>query len=84
MQRRHRVCLTKLSTHRIMGELVDSKFLLKGACSADQPSAVRWIGDHTSSHWSDGTSLIVVLLLSLELRAAIWEAVASLASVASW
>jgi hypothetical protein len=68
------------STHRITGELVDSKVLLKSACSADQRSAARWIGDHTPNHWSDGASLTVVLLLSLGVWAGIWEAVASLAS----
>ena len=71
------------SARRITGELVDSKVLLKGAY-ADQRSAVRWIGDHTPSHWSDGASLTIVLLLSLGFWAAIWEVVASLASVASW
>jgi hypothetical protein len=59
---------------------VDSRVLLKGAYSADQRSAVRWIGDQTPSHWSDGASLTVVLLLSLGVWAGIWEAVASLAS----
>src|SRR5947199_2942179 len=79
-RRGHLVCLTKLSTHRIMGELVDSKVLLKAAYSADQRLAVRWIGYRTPSHWSDGASLTVVLLLSLAVWAAIWQAVASLAS----
>ena len=59
---------------------MDSKVLLKGACSADQRSAVRGIGDHTPGHWSDGASLTVVLLLSLGFWAAIWRGVASLAS----
>ena len=77
-RRRHLVCLTKLSTHRITGELVDSKVLLKAAYSADQRSAVRWIGDHTPNHWSDGASLTLVLLLSLGIWAAIWQAVAFL------
>ncbi len=56
--------LNKLSALRITEELVDSKVLLRGAYSADQRSAVRWIGDHTPNHWSDGASLTVVLLLS--------------------
>jgi hypothetical protein len=72
--------LNKLSTHRITGGLVDSKVLLKAAYSADQRSAVRWIGDYTPSHWSDGASLTIVLLLSLGFWAATWEAVAWLAS----
>jgi hypothetical protein len=63
---------------------VNSKVLLKSAYSADQRSAVRWIGDRSSHHWSDGASLTVVLLLSLGVWAAIWEAVASLVSVTSW
>ena len=75
IRRRHRVCLTKLCTHRITGERVDSKVLLKGAYSANQQSAVRWTGDHTPHHWSDGASLTIVLLLSLGFWAAIWEAV---------
>jgi len=63
---------------------VDSKVLLEGAYSADQRSAVRWIGDRSSHSWSDGASLTVVLLLSLGVWAGIWEAVASLASAVSW
>jgi hypothetical protein len=70
--------LNTLSAHRITEELVHSKVLLKGAYSADQWSAVRWIEDHTPSHWSDGASLTVVLLLSLGVWAGIWEAVAFL------
>jgi hypothetical protein len=66
------------------GELVDSKVLLKSAYSADQRSAVRWIGDRTRSQWSDGASLTIVLLLSLGVWAAIWEVVASLGSAVSW
>jgi hypothetical protein len=83
MRRRHRVCLTKLTAHRITGELVDSEILLTTAYSADQRSSVRWIEDRTPHHWSDGASLTVVLLLSLlslGVWAAIWLAVASLAS----
>jgi hypothetical protein len=72
--------LNRLSTHRITGELVDSKVLLEGAYSADKRSAVRWIRDNTPSQWSDGASLTIVLLLSLGFWAAIWQAVASLAS----
>ena len=75
---RHRCLVNKLSEHRITGELVDSKVLLKAAYSADQRLAVRWIGDRTPSHWSDGASLTVVLLLSLGVWAAIWQAVAFL------
>ena len=67
-----------LSAHRITEELVHSKVLLKAAYSADQRSAVRWIGDRSSHHWTDGASLTVVLLLSLGLWAAAWEAVAFL------
>jgi hypothetical protein len=77
---RHRVCLTKLSTHRNTGELVDRKALLEGAYSVDQRSAVRCIGDRTPDDWSDGASLTVVLLLSLGVWAALWEAVGLLAS----
>jgi hypothetical protein len=69
------------SARRITEELVDGKVLLEGAYSADQRSAVRWIGDRSSHSWSDGASLTVVLLLSLGVWAGIWEAVASLASV---
>ena len=76
--------LNTLSAHRITEELVDSKVLLEGAYSADQRSAVRWIGERTPNHWSDGASLTIALLLSLGFWAAIWEAVASLASAASW
>ena len=72
--------LNKRSALRITGELVDSKVLLEGAYSADQRSAVRWIGDRTRSQWSDGASLTIVLLLSLGFWAATWEAVAWLAS----
>ena len=68
------------SAHRITGELVDSKVPLRGAYSADQRSAVRWIGERTPNHWSDGASLTIALLLSLGVWAAIWQAVASLAS----
>jgi len=57
---------------------VASKVLLKGAYSADQRSAVRRIGDHAPSQWSDGASLTIVLLLSLGVCAAIWQAVAFL------
>ena len=57
---------------------MDSNALLKGACSANQRSAVRWIGDRSSNHWSDGASLTVVLLLSLWIWSAIWQAVAFL------
>jgi hypothetical protein len=64
-----RVCstclLNKLSTHRITGELVDSKIRINAAYSAEQRSAVRWIGENTPSQWSDAESLTVVLLLSL-------------------
>jgi hypothetical protein len=66
--------------HRITGELVDSKVLMKGAYSANRRSAVRWTRDDTHIPWSDLASLTVVLLLSLGVWAAIWEAVASLAS----
>ena len=76
--------LNTLSAHRITEELVHSKVLLKGAYSGDQRSAVRWVEDRTPSHWSDGASLTVVLLLSLGVWAGIWEAVASLASAVSW
>jgi hypothetical protein len=76
--------LNHLNAHPVTGELVDRKVLLKSAYSADQRSAVRWIGDRTPYHWSDGASLTVVLLLSLGVWAAIWEAVASLASITSW
>src|SRR6266446_1566986 len=68
--------LNTLSAHRITEELVHSKVLLKGAYSVDQRSAVRWVEDRTPSHWSDGASLTVVLLLSLGVWAAIWQAVA--------
>jgi hypothetical protein len=68
------------SARRITEELVDGKVLLEGAYSADQRSAVRWIGDRTRSQWSDGGSLTIVLLLSLGFWAATWEAVAWLAS----
>jgi len=37
-----------------------------------------WIEDQTPSHWSDGASLTVVLLLSLGIWSAIWQAVAFL------
>ena len=57
-----------------------SRVLLKSAYSADQRSAVPWIGDRSSHSWSGGASLTVVLLLSLGVWAGIWEAVASLAS----
>jgi hypothetical protein len=67
-----------LSAHRITEELVHSKVLLKGAYSGDQRSEVRWVEDRTPSHWSDGASLTVVLLLSLRVWAAIWQAVAFL------
>ena len=53
--------LNTLREHRITGELVDSKILSKAAYSADQRSAVRWIGDRTRSQWSDGASLTIVL-----------------------
>jgi hypothetical protein len=69
---------------RITEELVDGKVLLEAAYSADQPSAVRWIGDRTRSQWSDGASLTIVLLLSLGFWAAIWEAVGWLASAVPW
>ena len=72
--------LNKPSTHRITGELVDSKVLLKGAFSADHRSMARWIGDRSPRQWSDGASLTIVLLLSLGFWAAIWQAVASLVS----
>ena len=68
------------SPHRITEELVDSKVALRGAYSADQRSAVRWIGERTPYHWSDGASLTIALLLSLGVWAAIWHAVAWLAS----
>jgi len=76
--------LNTLSAHRITEELVHSKVLLKGAYSGDQRSAVRWVEDRTPSHWSDGASLTVVLLLSLGVWAGIRDAVASLASAVSW
>jgi hypothetical protein len=72
--------LNHLSAHPLTGELVDSKVLLKSAYSADQRSAVRWAGDRTSHYWSDSASLAAVLLLSLGVWAAIWQAVAALAS----
>jgi hypothetical protein len=62
------------------GVTVGSKVLLEGANSAEQRSAVRGIGDHTPSQWSDGASLTLVLVLSLGFWAAIWRAIASLAS----
>jgi hypothetical protein len=58
---------------------VDSKILLKAAYFADQRSVVRSIGDRIPHQWSDGASLTIVLLLSLGVWAAIWEAVASVA-----
>jgi hypothetical protein len=70
--------LNTLSAHRITEELVHSKVLLEGAYSADQRSAVRWIGDRTRSQWSDGASLTIVLLLSLGFWAVIWQAMAFL------
>ena len=60
------------------GELVDNEILLRGAYSADQWSVVQWIMDRTSNHRSDGASLSAVLVLSLAIWAAIWEAVAFL------
>jgi hypothetical protein len=68
------------SAHRITEELVDSKVALRGAYSAHQRSAVRWIGERTPHHWSDGASLTIALLLSLGVWAAIWQAVAWMAS----
>ena len=59
---------------------MDGKVLLEGAYPADQRSAVRWIGERTPYHWSDGASLTIALLLSLGVWAAIWQAVAWLAS----
>jgi hypothetical protein len=59
---------------------VGSKVLLEGVNSAEQRSAVRGIGDHIPSQWSDAASLTVVLVLSLGFWAAIWRVIASLAS----
>jgi hypothetical protein len=46
-RRRHLVCLNKLSTHRIMGELVDSKVLLKRA-PIQQINGQRFDGSGTA------------------------------------
>jgi len=67
-------------------ELVDSKFLLKGACCAgDRPTGrsirKRTPDDRTPDDRADiGESLIVVLLLSLGLWAALWRAVTSVSA----
>ena len=45
-RRRHLVCLTKLSTHRITGELVDGKVLLKAA--TPQINGQRFDGSGTT------------------------------------
>jgi hypothetical protein len=59
------------------GELVDSRVSREGAYGADHRSPVRTLANRTLRV----TPLIKVLLLSLGLWAAIWAAVASLASV---
>ena len=67
-------------------ELVNSKFLLKGArCAGDRPTGrsirKRTPDDRTPDDRADiGESLIVVLLLSLGLWAAIWGAVTSVSA----
>jgi hypothetical protein len=72
-------CLPNQTEHvPEQGEPVDSKVLWKGAYSANQRSAVRWMGGHTPNQWSDGASLTIVLLLSLGVWAAIWQAIAFL------
>ena len=63
------------------GEMRDGKFLLWGASSGDDQPLVRPLGKRAVYPRLDArTSLIVVLLLSLGLWAAIWGVVTSFAS----
>ena len=57
-----------------------SKVLLRAPTPEINGQRFDGVEDRTPSHWSDGASLTVVLLLSLGVWAATWEAVASLAS----
>src|SRR5262245_44597698 len=78
----HRDCVKEIGVHQMMEELVNSKIALHVAYSVDD----RWppaqpLRARTPHHRPEtGASLIVVLLLSLGLWAAIWGTVASLGS----
>jgi len=60
---------------------VDRKFLVKDTYVTNDRPTVRSIGKRTLDHRLDtGAFLIVVLLLSLGLWAAIWEAAISVSA----
>jgi hypothetical protein len=62
---------------------VDSKFWSKDAYPTNDRLPVRSIGKRTPDHRLDtGVFLMVVLLLSLGLWAAIWKAVTSMSAAA--
>jgi hypothetical protein len=80
----HRDCVNRIGAHQMMGELVDSKFVLHGPHSVDDrwPPAQPFGKRVPHRRLDEGPTLIVISLLSLGLWAAIWGAVASLFSAA--
>jgi hypothetical protein len=78
----HRDCVNSIGTHQMTGELVAHSSLLAGTYSLDDRwSAERPLGKRASDYRPDAPAyLIVTVLLSLGIWAAIWAAVTSLLS----
>jgi len=64
---------------------MDSRVLLRSAYAEVDRPRVPWVAEPSLDGWSEtGLSLTLVVLLSLGVWAAMWEAVAALGSTVSW